>query len=182
MMAFLVAHLAIFSPGAKLPNFTHILEGTSQTAVVIGRHYDWVRDPAYRRAFERAKEGAADRLEGEARRRAVDGVEEPVGWYQGKPGGLVRKYSDRLLVLLLKAWIPERYKDRIEATNLLKLNPDEMTEEQLEALAEYYLTAALGTDDPEKLAAARAQLEGFRRNRQPQRSSRTQRRVPRAVL
>ena len=73
-------------------------------------------------------------MEGEARRRAVDGVEEPVGWYQGKPGGLVRKYSDRLLVLLLKAWIPERYKDRTEATNLLKLNPDEMTEEQLEAL------------------------------------------------
>jgi hypothetical protein len=35
MVAFLVAHLAIFSPGAKLPNFTHILDGTPQTAITI---------------------------------------------------------------------------------------------------------------------------------------------------
>ena len=33
MAAYLVAHLAIFSPGAKLPNFMHLLEGCSSMAV-----------------------------------------------------------------------------------------------------------------------------------------------------
>ncbi len=36
---------------------------------------------------ELAKEDAADTLEAEACRRAVEGVEKPVGWYKGKPGG-----------------------------------------------------------------------------------------------
>jgi transposase len=48
----------------------NLSEAAERSGVSRGRHYDWVRDPAYRRAFERAKEGAADRLEGEARRRS----------------------------------------------------------------------------------------------------------------
>jgi len=41
MAAFLFAHLAIFSPGAKVPNFSEVLEGVLQTAVVIsGYQYD----------------------------------------------------------------------------------------------------------------------------------------------
>lgn len=35
MLAFLIGHLAIFRPGAKLPNFTHVLEGVSQLAVTV---------------------------------------------------------------------------------------------------------------------------------------------------
>ena len=35
MTAFLIAHLAIFSPGAKLPNWSHILDGAPRTAVTI---------------------------------------------------------------------------------------------------------------------------------------------------
>jgi hypothetical protein len=35
MTALLVAHLAIFSPGAKVPNFSHILEVVPQTAVMV---------------------------------------------------------------------------------------------------------------------------------------------------
>ncbi len=35
MSAFLVAHLAIFSPGAKLPNFVHLLEGASKDVLTI---------------------------------------------------------------------------------------------------------------------------------------------------
>lgn len=41
MMSFLIAHLGIFSPGAKLPNLTDPLEGTPKTAVVVcGYQYD----------------------------------------------------------------------------------------------------------------------------------------------
>ena len=35
MTAFLIAHLAIFSPGAKLPNWSHILDGAPRTAITI---------------------------------------------------------------------------------------------------------------------------------------------------
>jgi len=41
MMSFLIAHLGIFSPGAKLPNFTDLLDGVPKTAVVMsGYQYD----------------------------------------------------------------------------------------------------------------------------------------------
>ena len=64
--------------------------------------------------FEEASEDAADSLEAEARRRAVEGVEEPVGWYKGQAGGVVRKYSDTLLIFLLKGRRPELYRERFE--------------------------------------------------------------------
>ncbi len=83
----------------------------------VGRssHYRWFEQhPAYREAFKLAKECAADLLEAEAYRRAVEGVEEPVGWYKGRAGGMVRKYSDTLLIFLLKGLRPEKYRDRVE--------------------------------------------------------------------
>jgi hypothetical protein len=80
-------------------------------------HYDWMRDdPEYAVAFREAEEHAADLLEAEARRRAIEGVEEPAGWYQGKPGGTVTRYSDTLLIFLLKGARPEKYRERIEHT------------------------------------------------------------------
>ncbi len=102
-------------------------------AANVGRssHYRWLnRDPAYREAFAVAKEEVADLLEAEAYRRAVEGVEKPVGWYKGKPGGYVREYSDTLLIFLLKGLRPEKYGDRVEVrgalANLdLNLLPDE---------------------------------------------------------
>ena len=58
-------------------------------------------DPVFHEAFELARTMAAEVLEDEARRRAFDGVDEPVGWYQGKPGGYIRRYSDNLLMFTL---------------------------------------------------------------------------------
>lgn len=63
---------------------------------------------AYRVAFGDAQEEAADRIEQEAYRRAVEGVEEPV-FYQGNVCGVIRKYSDQLLVRLLAARKPREY-------------------------------------------------------------------------
>lgn len=78
-------------------------------------HYNWIEsDPEYAGAFEEAREDAADVLEAAAWKRAVVGVEEPTGWYQGMPGGTVRKYSDTLLIFLLKGMRPEKYRDRHE--------------------------------------------------------------------
>ncbi|MDA1309282.1 MAG: hypothetical protein O2985_06720 [Proteobacteria bacterium] len=58
-----------------------------------------------------ALESATDILEAEARHRAVDGVEQP-HFHQGQVTGSVRKYSDSLLMFLLKAHRPEKYRDR----------------------------------------------------------------------
>lgn len=72
-----------------------------------------VEAQAFARAWDSALEVATDALEAEARRRAIQGVSEPVGWYQGKPGGKVRRYSDTLLIFLLKAHRPEKFRETI---------------------------------------------------------------------
>ena len=79
-------------------------------------HYRWLKEDAeYRRAFDMAKMAAADRLEDEAARRALDGVEKPTGWYKGKPGGYLREHSDALLMFILKGLLPEKYGNRVAA-------------------------------------------------------------------
>ena len=58
-------------------------------------------------------------LEDEATRRAVEGVEGPV-FFQGRQCGVVRKYSDTLLIFRLKAMRPEKYSERRETTNTFR--------------------------------------------------------------
>lgn len=69
------------------------------------------QDPEFAQAWDVALEEATERLEAEARRRAADGVLEPI-YYQGKRVGSVRKYSDTLLIFLLKAHAPDKYRER----------------------------------------------------------------------
>jgi hypothetical protein len=124
-------------------------------------HYEWLaEDPEYAEAFEQAQEKAVDLLEAEARRRAVDGLEEPV-IYQGELSFLpkvrrgqvvtdasgrqvrsdkpltIRKYSDTLLIFLLKGARPAKYakfEGEIKHTHvgssrldLSRLSDDELT-------------------------------------------------------
>lgn len=87
-------------------------------------HYEWKRsDPDYAEAFTDAEGQAADRLEQEARRRAVDGVDEPV-FYKGDEVGTIRKYSDTLLIFLMKGADPEKYKDRVSNEHSGKIAAD----------------------------------------------------------
>src|SRR5215469_13250151 len=84
--------------------------GTSRT-----RAYELRKaDPIFASAWQEAEEVAVDRLEDEARRRALQGVPEPlvsagklVRDDEGKPIS-VRRYSDNLLLALLKAHRPPR--------------------------------------------------------------------------
>jgi hypothetical protein len=62
-------------------------------------------DPEFRAAWDEALEVAMDDMEAEARRRAVDGWDEPV-FYEGKVCGHIRKYSDTLIMFLMKAYRP----------------------------------------------------------------------------
>ena len=64
------------------------------------------RDPRYRREFEHAEALIGATIHEEIRRRAIDGWDVPI-FYRGKQSGSIRKYSDRLLLLLAKAHCPE---------------------------------------------------------------------------
>lgn len=77
-------------------------------------HLNWLkRDGLYALAFKDAQEQAIDRLEKEAQRRAHDGVVEPV-YYQGKVVGGIKRYSDTLLIFLLKGLRPDKYRERYD--------------------------------------------------------------------
>ena len=75
-------------------------------------------DEAFAAAWANALDEAADVMEAEAWRRGVEGVDEPVYGRVGKDRdgeiGTVRKYSDSMLALLLKAHKPEKYRERHE--------------------------------------------------------------------
>jgi len=78
-------------------------------------HFRWIKENSkYKTIFGDAHEAAADSLEEEARRRASEGWLEPV-WYEGSQCGQVRKFSDTLLIFLLKGLRPEKYRERISA-------------------------------------------------------------------
>lgn len=112
-------------------------------------HYAWMEaDEQYAVAFRAAEKAAAENLEREARRRAYEGVDEPV--YQGgKEVGRIRKYSDTLLIFLLKGALPSKYRERVEIT----------TDVNAEVRR---LAAELGLDEAEVMAEAQAILSARR--------------------
>lgn len=92
----------------------------SARAINTGRRtvYEWREaDDVFAKAWDRAVKIAVIGLEDEARVRAEDGVDEPV-FHGGKQCGTVRRYSDTLLIFLLKAHNPEKYREnsRMELT------------------------------------------------------------------
>lgn len=123
-------------------------------AAAVGRssHYRWLdQDPDYAEEFEQAKADAVDVLEAEARRRAVDGVEELVGWYKGQAGGKIRRYSDTLLIFLLKGLRPEVYRERMEVRGFLgKIDFNTLSNEVIERIANGENMMAVLSDGAER--------------------------------
>ncbi len=79
---------------------------------------------------------AIDVLEDEAHRRAVEGWDEPAGWYKGEAGGVVRRYSDTLLIFKLKGELPQKYAERVQLSGgLATLNMDALPDDLLERIA-----------------------------------------------
>ena len=90
----------------------------SAQAAGIGRRvvYSWRdEDPCFAQKMAEAHEDALDQLEEEARRRAADGVLEPV-FQGGHQVGSVRKYSDNLLMMFLKGKRRADFSERVEQT------------------------------------------------------------------
>lgn len=76
------------------------------------------RYPVFARRWDDAIEDSNDLLETEARRRAHDGVDDPV-YYKDERIDVVKKYSDTLLMFLMKANRPEKYRDNYDIKKLL---------------------------------------------------------------
>lgn len=110
-------------------------------------HYKWLDDEEYKKKYKIAMEEAAERLETEARRRAVEGVLEPV-YYQGMKCGTIIKYSDTLLMFLLKGANPDKYADRVKSDNTNKnTNENKNTNVELSHLTFEELKELLGDED-----------------------------------
>lgn len=73
-----------------------IVHAAREVGIHRDTHYQWMKEDAeYVKAFQAAQEDSVQTLEAEARRRAFAG-------------------SDTLLIFILKAARPERYRERIE--------------------------------------------------------------------
>jgi hypothetical protein len=95
---------------ARLGNVT---AACKQSGVGRSTVYQWTeQDDQFAAAFREAGIKATEVLEAEAWRRAKDGVAEPV-FQGGKQVGVVQRYSDQLLMFMLRARAPERYRDNV---------------------------------------------------------------------
>ena len=97
---------------AEIGTITHAAMRAQVDRTTIYRWRD--SDPVFAAALDEADLMAAERLEQEARRRAVEGVEKPV-WHKGQMVGSVREYSDTLLIFLLKGALPDKYRERVSS-------------------------------------------------------------------
>ncbi len=100
------AFLSVYASVGRLNEAARI------SGVAQQNHYVWKKkDPDYVKDFEVAEQMVADKLEAEIYRRACEGTDEPVGWYQGTPGAWVKRYSDNLAMFRMKSLRPAKYRD-----------------------------------------------------------------------
>ena len=108
---------------AFLANFANTgnIRRASEAAKICRRlSFKWrEEDPSgFGAEFEATREAFCDALEDEARRRAFEGVNEPIVYQgiiatdkKGKPV-TIKRYSDTLLIFLMKGNMPKKYGDR----------------------------------------------------------------------
>ena len=92
-----------------------------------------------------AREEGTDALEAEARRRAVTGTPRPV-FYKGEEVGQVREYSDTLLIVLLKAEPPKKYRAGGPSNFETQVDLSEFDNAKLERLAAGEALARVSAD------------------------------------
>jgi hypothetical protein len=137
-----VANRTIRTPEKKAAFLDALAEGASVTkaasAAGLGRTaaYAWREDDeGFKAEWDSAVEAGTDVMEDEALRRAVNGVSKPV-FHKGTACGYVQEYSDTLMIFMLKARRPDKYKDRaaVESDNTVRIISSEpMSEDDWQA-------------------------------------------------
>ena len=93
----------------------NILRASEAAGVERRRVYEWQEhDEAFALEFQQAQAEAVETLEAEAYRRAVEGVEVPITAAGKGIVGHEQKYSDTLLIFLLKGAAPQKYRERVD--------------------------------------------------------------------
>lgn len=116
--------------------------------------YAWrEHDTAFLVAEQQAKDAFADNLEKEAVRRAWHGTLKPV-YQAGIRVGYIRQHSDTLLIFMLKAVRPDKYRERVDVSFMAKEAAGKLAEQMgLDADELLQLAQAIATGHIE---AARA--------------------------
>lgn len=96
---------------AECGNVSEACRGAGIGRTTAYRHRQ--ADEAFALAWHDVEEEATDKMEAEAYRRGVKGVLKPV-FQKGEEVGQIREFSDQLLIVLLKAHKPEKYRERID--------------------------------------------------------------------
>jgi len=103
-------------------------------------HYNWLKDdPWYVQGFQQAVIEVGDSLEDRLTEMAFDG-------------------NVTAAIFLLKGLKPQKFRERIEQTNLHEMDFTKLSSEQLEALAHQWILQATG-NDPALAEQTRKQLE-----------------------
>lgn len=107
---------------AVLAETCNVSESARSAGVSRQAAYEWREaDQSFAAAWKDAEEQAADKLEREAWRRAVEGTDKPVT-FQGVITTTYKEYSDRMLEILLKAHRPEKFVEKLKAEHSGSVN------------------------------------------------------------
>ena len=91
-----------------------VRDGCVAGSISWGTYTKWRdKDEGFNEGCKHAEMLAADRLEGEAHRRAFDGYSKPV-IYQGEITETYTEYSDSLMNTLMKGYKKDKYRERTE--------------------------------------------------------------------
>jgi hypothetical protein len=102
------------------------------------------RDETFAKAWDEAVERGIDALEDEALRRGGSGTLKPV-FYQGAKCGSVREYSDTLLIFMLKAKRPLKFRDNVAIEHSGKIDHGALSDDELNAkIADHIAKLAAG--------------------------------------
>lgn len=95
--------------------YASVSRAAQKSKVARSNIYEWLKnDHTFKSLYDESCKEALGALEDEAVRRAFEGTIKPV-FQGGKKVGSIREYSDTLLIVLLKARAPEKYKDRVSS-------------------------------------------------------------------
>lgn len=131
----------------------NISSSAEAAQVERGTIYDWERaDPEFAAGMATALDTYVDKMEKEADRRAVDGVEEPI-YQDGRLVGTKQRYSDTLLMFRLNGLRPEKYVRR-QKTELTGAGGG-----PIETVAKAEDLSALTLDELRELRRLRAKLD-----------------------
>ncbi len=131
---------------ARLAKSGNISAACRSARVARSRAYELRRtDEAFADAWDEALEEAADALEAEARRRAVEGTLKPM-FYKGKRiHTKVLEYSDGLLMFLLKGARPNIYRENyqhVHSGHVGITNEPDLSDKSDEQVHDYLATLA----------------------------------------